>query len=100
MNIINTILKVDSTADINSIVRCIEKSNILIFIDGIYLVADDTHIYYFGALEESRTPSKLGRFLKSYKDTVKGKLLYSKDITPFKRYTKVVNKEKGLYRWQ
>jgi len=100
MNLVETILKVDKTSDIVTIRRCLNKANIIIFFDGIYLVCDDTYIYYFGAEEKSRTPSKLGRFVKQFKHLASGKLLYSKDVTPFKHYIECINKEKGLYKWK
>jgi hypothetical protein len=100
MNLIETILDVDKTADYDSIIRCLDKATIILFYDGVYLVADDTYIYYFGSIKGSRNKSKLGVFVKTFRYLVEGKLFYSKDITPFKRKTTVIDSSKELYKWR
>ena len=100
MNIIQTILKTDKTSDIDSILRCIQKSDTIIFKDGMYLICNTEYIYYFGAINSSRVPSKLGKFIKQYYPIIKGKLVYSKvpELFNIKKF-EVIDLDAGLYRW-
>jgi len=70
----------------------------IIYEDGIHLIYDKDYIYFFGALPESRTPSKLGKFILRYKHLVAGKLFKSNNIKPFiNGSTKVYE---GVYKWE
>jgi hypothetical protein len=86
--LVGTILTVDSTATVEEVSKCLNKATIVIFRDGMYIVADDEYIYYFGAIESSRVPSKLGVFLKEVGKYAAGKKYYTKDNSVFYRRSK------------
>lgn len=94
-DLIPFILSIDPTADAETIRRCIRKATIVLKYDGIYLIADDEYIYYFGAKESSRTHSKLGKFMKENWHLTAGKKYYTKNNEPFKTRSKQI--EDDLY---
>jgi hypothetical protein len=100
MNLIDDILSSTVNSDLDTIMRCIAKSNIVIYKLGIWLIADDEYIYYFGANKDSRTHSKLGRFIKEYGEYADGKKLYTTVPDYFKNRLELLDKEKNLYRWR
>ena len=81
-------MEVDKTANMMDVLRCLDKATIILHYDGIYFVADAETIFYFGAIESSRVPSKLGKFLKQNRHLAAGKKYYTKDNSPFYRRSK------------
>ena len=99
-NIYKDILKIyPYKVSIEEFTRCINKATIIVYESNIHLIMDNNYIYYFGALQTSRTKSLLGTFVKKYKNLAKGKMFYSYNIKNFKRKVSIINKSKRLYKW-
>ena len=94
MSLLQDILLRVKGSSIEEVVRCLDKASIIIYQDGIFLVADKDYIYYFGSNVKGR---KLGEFVKKYKYLASGKIFYSENIEPFKR--KVSRVDARRYRW-
>lgn len=89
MRLIHTILETYSTTP-KKILDCLEKATIIIFRDGMYLVADENKIYYFGTSVDKQCSKQFYKFYTEVKVHMLNKYFFSKDITMYKNSCKEV----------
>lgn len=83
MNIVEAIFKTCNT-DIPTITRCLAKATTIIYKDGMFLIADDTTIFYFGVPLKLRSSKLFYTFYTDNYNSMKGKLFYSLNISNYK----------------
>lgn len=90
--------------DKHTLSRCLIKASIIVFKDGMFLVADETTIFYFGIPKALRGSRQFYKFYKDNEYLMTGKLFYSKNETPYKSHcielsTNINYKNRRLFRW-
>lgn len=98
MNIIDFIKKNIGT-DHNTIIRCLNKANIISYDSEKVFVADENYIYFFAALPKIKKSKEFYSFYKSNYPLMKNKMIFSKDTTLYKNRVVALDTKIGLYLW-